>query len=640
MCCEDYKKDITCSYDEKALFGEDEFILGCNYWASNAGTDMWRDWDEKAVRSDLDILTAHEVKYLRVFINWRDFQPVMPMMQGGASVYEYCMEGDRPLENPYGLDEKMMQRFDCFCDICEEYGVRLIVGLVTGWMSGRTFVPSALYGKDLYSDAVSMSFQMKLVKGIVQRFKGKKAIVGWDLGNECNCVIPAKSREEAYTWTGMIANAIRANDASRPVVSGMHSIKAADSGARWTIADQAEFCDVLTTHPYPLWVEHAYQEFTVSYRTLNHASCETKYYSDLGDKPCLVEEIGTMGPMICDEEKAAQFLRVNLLSNWIHGAEGLMWWCANEQTNLTAQPYTRNMCEIELGMIRADRTPRPVLLEMKNFAERRRQWNISIPKAKEDAVCILTSGQDQWGTAYMSWCLAQQVSMNLKFCYIDKKIPDAPVYLLPSVSGTGIMPRELYLELKERVRKGAILYVSNDNGILAEFEELTGLRVADSGKYHHERTVEVNGALIPFVRNQFYKMKPIRAEVLAYDNEGDVAISVHTYGKGRVYYVNFPLESMMINESDAFDKNRHLIYQEMFGGILSERAVQTDNPNVTVTFHPIDESSMYCALMNYSVHEQETNLKVRAEYQITEIITGSVDKVEAAGMTLFKLRKV
>ena len=26
-----------------------EFILGCNYWASNAGADMWRDFDSSAL---------------------------------------------------------------------------------------------------------------------------------------------------------------------------------------------------------------------------------------------------------------------------------------------------------------------------------------------------------------------------------------------------------------------------------------------------------------------------------------------------------------------------------------------------------------------------------------------------------------
>jgi ABC-type transporter Mla maintaining outer membrane lipid asymmetry ATPase subunit MlaF len=33
-----------------------DFILGCNYWASNAGTEMWTNWDENAVRKDIKTL--------------------------------------------------------------------------------------------------------------------------------------------------------------------------------------------------------------------------------------------------------------------------------------------------------------------------------------------------------------------------------------------------------------------------------------------------------------------------------------------------------------------------------------------------------------------------------------------------------
>ena len=52
-----------------------DFILGCNYWASNAGTEMWTNWDENAVRKDIKTLSEYGVKYLRVFPNWKYFQP-------------------------------------------------------------------------------------------------------------------------------------------------------------------------------------------------------------------------------------------------------------------------------------------------------------------------------------------------------------------------------------------------------------------------------------------------------------------------------------------------------------------------------------------------------------------------------------
>lgn len=47
-----------------------EFILGCNYWASNAGIEMWREFEPDTIDNDLKILSTHGVKYLRVFLTF------------------------------------------------------------------------------------------------------------------------------------------------------------------------------------------------------------------------------------------------------------------------------------------------------------------------------------------------------------------------------------------------------------------------------------------------------------------------------------------------------------------------------------------------------------------------------------------
>ena len=52
------------------------FLLGVNYWDSISGTDMWKNWSEEVVYNDLKALSENGVRHLRVFPNWRDFQPV------------------------------------------------------------------------------------------------------------------------------------------------------------------------------------------------------------------------------------------------------------------------------------------------------------------------------------------------------------------------------------------------------------------------------------------------------------------------------------------------------------------------------------------------------------------------------------
>ena len=579
------------------------YLIGCNYWASNAGAEMWINFCEETIDRDLKILSENGVGYLRVFPNWRDFQPVMPLYTGDR-VAEYRIGGERQPENRYYLDETALKRFDVFCGIANKYGLKLIVGLITGWMSGRLFIPPAMYGKNLYTDPAAMIFQQKFIMGFVGRFKHRDEIFAWDLGNECNCMYPLDSRDAAYNWTLTLSNCIRACDSTRPLVSGMHSLGIEST---WTIEDQAEGSDILTTHPYPYWTAHCRMDTYSSIRTLLHATCETKLYGDIGGKPCLVEEIGTMGPMNCDDEVSAGFVRANLYSNWANGASGLMWWCAHEQVNLTTPPYTWNMCEIELGMTDRNGAPKPVLREFKKFKEFMAQNDFELPPAHEDGVCILTKGQDHWGVAYMSYILAKQAGVNLRFAYGERELPESKVYLMPSVKGHLVMARERYLELIEKVFDGATLYISNDECVLAEFGMLTGLTVRDSRQ--SKRILKANGA-----------------EVLEADTDGMPMFTKYAYGKGIVYYLDYPLESMLLNESGAFEHNRHEVYREVFSNQYDSHILCCENKNIGVTQHFGKEKS-YAVLINYSGESVSPAIRIKDRYKLVRQINGSIESI-------------
>ena len=304
-------------------------------------------------------------------------------------------------------------------------------------------------------DPLALKLQHLFIKGFVSEFKNRNCIYAWDLGNECNCMGNAASEEEAYSWTAFITNAIRSADTERIIISGMHSLVPEGS---WTIQDQGELTDMLCTHPYPFWVEHCRLAPLTSTRTLMHATAQTHYYSTVSGKPCLVEEIGGMGPMIADDKQTADFMRLNLFSNWANGSPGLLWWCANEQSMLSAPPYDRNMCERELGMLDINRKPKPMLLEMKRFSEFLNSSGIDLPPKKSDAVCILSQGQDHWGIANVTYILSRQAGLDIDFCYCEQELPDSRIYLFPSLTAM-TMNKHSYDKLKQKVREGATLYI-------------------------------------------------------------------------------------------------------------------------------------------------------------------------------------
>ena len=618
-----------------------KFVLGCNYWASNAGVEMWQDFDEKVIKKDIKILSEYGVSTIRVFPNWKDFQPVVPYMRGGGEITEFGFKKEKTVENQYYLDECMLKRFSLFLDICEKYEVNVIVGLITGFMSGGFFVPPVLYGKNVINDPLARYFEQLFIKGIVSRFKDRKVIVGWDLGNECNCMAPCQNRWEAASWTIMVSDAIRSIDKDRPIISGMHSLEtpvASDKVQEWTIQDQGQFTDILTTHPYPYWCNYTRIDKTLSLRTTLHATAQTKFYSEIGMKPCLAEEIGTMGPMICSDENAAKFLRINMFSLWANSAVGVLWWCANDQDKLDIFPYTKNMVERELGMLTTEHEAKPVLKEMKKFSAVLKEFDFELPKAKSDAVCLMTYDQRQWGIGYITYILARQMNLNISFAYAEDELPDSKLYLLPSINGITVMPKKKFDALKEKVKNGADVYISMDNAVLANFEEFTGMKVIDSYELDERGTAEIEGCQVGFARKRNMVMEPTSANVIAYDDKGFPFVSVNSYGRGKVYLVNAPIEDNLIETPNAFAGNSGIIYKHIFTEYTKEYPVESLNTELLMTYHQNSDDE-YIVVMNHSDVDMKLDMKLKENYKIEKVYYGEIDAIKSYDACVFKLSK-
>ena len=598
-----------------------EFTVGCNYWASHAGTRMWSDWREEVVEQDLRKLSAAGLRTLRVFPLWPDFQPLTMMAFGPVWAH-----GERQLSEDEirhgGVSEEMMARFGRFVEIAEKHEVGLIVGLVTGWMSGRLFAPQPFIQTNVLTDATAVQWQVRFVREMVRRFRDRRAIVAWDLGNECNCMAGQITRSEAWRWTADIVHAIRSEDATRPVISGMHGMKA-DPKASWTIQDQGELTDVLTVHPYPPFTPHAGHDAIGTPRSILHSVAEARFYAGIGRKPCMVEEFGTLGPFLASPEIAARYVRAVLFSSWAHDCRAGLWWCAFDQDHLEHAPYDWCACERELGLFRNDGTPKPVLDAMSGFSRFLRALPVrSLPPRRVEAACILTADQDAWGAAYPAFILAKQAGFDLEFQYHDQPVRDAELYLVPSIKSMRAIHRRTWLELLERVHAGATLYLSIDNGMVSPFNEPFGVTVQTRERRTTPMEMSCEGMpALRFDTTWKYRIRADRATVIGREPDGNPALTEAAYGRGRLVCLTAPLELMLADKAGAFAAEASpfwRIYRWLAEPWLRRRAVRKTSPCVGLTEHELDGRTRVIVAQNHSPEAVAETLDISPGWQPAE----------------------
>jgi len=586
----------------QSFLKDGKFFIGCNYWASHAGTNMWRDWRPEVIQRDFALLAEAKIQYLRVFPLWSDFQPIK-MHRRGAGIPKEIRMGEEPL--PFteagraGVSQEMADRFEMLCDLARKYDLKLVVGLLTGWMSGRMHVPPLLEDMDVLRDPRAIKWQIKFVKYMVNRFKSHPAIVAWDLGNECNCMGQVRNSEEGYVWASAIAMAIQTRDRTRPVISGMHG---SFPEAEFRAQDLGEILDVLCTHPYPLFTAHCMTDPITEQKSVLHAAAETVLYRGLSGKPAFVEEAGTHGPFIASEENAAAYLNTVLHLLWSHNCLGLMWWCGFDQLALKHTPYDWEAMERELGLFREDYGPKPVLREMTAFAE----FTEKFPYEKlspriVDAVCILSAEGDTWLAAYGAFILAKQAGLDMEFCYISDEIPEARAYILPSIAH-GNLPAHVLQEIFSRVEQGAILYLSMGDGMLSPFERYTGMKPLCRYKPLSSDRVQLGEERFTFRSNYKVDYEAADAKVLARDDGGRPVMGSYRYGKGTVYYLGYPLEDIAGSVPGVVSGTGFVpyykFYQEMKELYHPDRKVAKDNPFVAHTEHMAEGKTRIVVAVN------------------------------------------
>jgi len=275
---------------------------------------------------------------------------------------------------------------------------------------------------------------------------------------------------------------------------------------------------------------------------------------------------------------------------------------------------------------------KPVMLAMQSFSRMLDQWkHAALPERLIDAVCILTEGQDQWGVATTSFTLAKQAGLDIRFCYESQDLPESAIYLMPSVSGLQSLSRRRILELLERVRAGAVLYISCDDALLNPFDQLTGLRVLSREQRTTPAIVNLDaiekGLTLTIDRRVRLNLAAENATILGTESDGGIALSVANVGKGKVVFLSAPLEKSLMDTPGALVDGAAAywkLYRYIASLTASKRIVsRSDTPHVAVTEHPIDAKRRLAILINYSPRPQTVTLSLTSPWTMVRTFPNS-----------------
>ena len=197
------------------------------------------------------------------------------------------------------------------------------------------------------------------------------------------------------------------------------------------------------------------------------------------------------------------------------------------------------------------------------------------------------------------------------------------------------MPQENLDNLIERVYNGATLYISADCGILPEFSKFTGVKNLDFDRSKNGGSFTLDGKNINYSRNCKHYIELCGAETIC-ENDDEVIFTKFNFGKGTVYYLNYPLEKNFINKSNAFDGDDYLIYKQIFSN--KERVITADNKYLGVTVHPTENGAI-AVIINYSGELQPNNIKLDDKYVIDSVILGDIKSTKPFKTTILKLNR-
>ena len=281
--------------------------FGVNYVPSRNWYYCYNDWHANDIRRDLDAVAALGADHIRLMVVWPWFQP-----------------------NPTALSTRHLDILEQMLDIATERGLDVLVTLYTGWLSGYRFSPPYLENQPFFSSPEWAKVQDFFLEGVASRVQPHANFLGFDLGNEINCLWQAAC-PDGDAWMQRLLGRMQELCPGRVHINGVDH-------APWftenTFSPQALMREqaIVPLHCWPFWC-HAGdygKPLDDPYTCLSAGMAAlARSYGNAPQKPLWVEEFG-----VCAEEMPAAdiplWLERSVTAAIRQGVSWFTWWASHD----------------------------------------------------------------------------------------------------------------------------------------------------------------------------------------------------------------------------------------------------------------------------------------------------------------------
>ena len=151
-----------------------------------------------------------------------------------------------------------------------------------------------------------------------------------------------------------------------------------------------------------------------------------------------------------------------------------------------------------------------------------------------------------------TFCLAKQANIDLEFAYAENPIPDADLYIMPSIDTNRPITKDRLNELLEKVKNGATLYMSIGKGLFRNIPEMTGVTFSEKEGFTSFENIKIGDETISLKADYDYVVESCSAEIIAETESGRPVFFKNKFGKGYIYFSIIPVEKCLLQRKDVF----------------------------------------------------------------------------------------